>query len=592
LQNPSHTYTFGGYFYPSLTATNNLAGAVLSSLPLITALPPYVQFTANTNIGGVPLIVQFTCPNIDSAGNAITNWSWTFGDGFTSTAQNPSHTYSTAGTFYPSLVVINSNATQIFASGPPVVTAVAYLGLVLNGGFENGNFFGWTLADSGLYGYDLVDTFNQSTEDIQPHTGSYFARLGQSGSLGYLSQTLGTTPGAKYLLSFWLNNPDGLTPNQFLVSWNGTTIFSRTNFSATGNSPAAAWTNLQFVVTATATNTVLQFGFRDDPAAFGLDDISVVQVTPALTLQPQNKTVTCHSNATFTVAASGPPPLSYQWQRNGAPLLGATNTAYSVTPLTCQGPDSYSVVITNFSGSITSDVVTLTVLDTTPPVIVCPTNLLVNTDPGQCSAVVNYSVTATDNCAVVSLTFNLPPGSVFPKGTNVVLCTATDCAGNTNTCSFTVTVLDREAPVVICPPDQVVPCTSTNGAQVFFTTIANDNCDTNLTVTSIPASGSYFTLGTNAVTCVSTDTSGNSNSCTFTITVVEPAPVLKVALDGTNVMLSWPQSCALYVVEQKTELNAGSDWSPVNTPPAPVADRFIIAVPLSGENQFFRLKRN
>jgi hypothetical protein len=314
-------------------------------------------------------------------------------------------------------------------------------------------------------------------------------------------------------------------------------------------------------------------------------------VGPSITLQPVSQSTTCHNNAIFTVDAAGTPPLGYQWQRNGVPLLGATNTAYGVTPLTCQSPDNYSVVVTNSGGSITSAVATLTVVDTTPPAIICPTNLLVNTDPGQCSAVVNYSVTATDDCAVVSLTFNLPPGSAFPKGTNVVLCTATDCAGNTNNCSFTVTVLDGEAPVVICPADQVVPCTSTNGAQVFFTTIANDNCDASLTVTSTPASGSYFTLGTNIVTCVSTDASGNSNSGTFTITVVESAPVLNVALNGTNIVLSWPQSCALYLVEQRTELDAGPDWSPVNIPPVPVADRFVIAVPLNGESQFFRLKR-
>ena len=279
LQNPSNTYLTAGLYHPTLAATNDLGSAVAALVPVITVLLPTIQFSATPTGGGVPLVVQFTCPNNDSSGNAITGWNWSFGDGSASTEQNPSHPYLAEGQFQPSLIVDSIQGTTITASGPQI-TVAAYSGLVLNGGFETGDFFGWSLnGQAGLY--NLVDTFNQSTEGIQPHEpSSYFARLGQSDSLGYLSQTLATTPGAKYLLSFWLNNPDGLTPNQFLSSWNGVTLFSRVNMPATGGSPDTAWTNLQFQVTATGPSTVLQFGFRDDPTAFGLDDVSVVQVSP------------------------------------------------------------------------------------------------------------------------------------------------------------------------------------------------------------------------------------------------------------------------------------------------------------------------
>jgi hypothetical protein len=74
------------------------------------------------------------------------------------------------------------------------------------------------------------------------------------------------------MLSFWLDSPDGETPNEFLVSWNGATLLDKTNLAAIG------WTNLQFAVTATGTNTVLQFGFRDDNTYLGLDDIRVVRM--------------------------------------------------------------------------------------------------------------------------------------------------------------------------------------------------------------------------------------------------------------------------------------------------------------------------
>ena len=187
------------------------------------------------------------------------------------------------GSFSPSVAVTNSLGDNV-RSSVPSITVAPYWGLVVNGGFETGSFSGWILTDSGVYGYDLVDTFGQSLpEGMEPHSGSYFARMGQAGSLAYLSQTLATTPGASYLLSFWLNSPDGLTPNKFLVSWNRNTLLSLTNLPAFGsNGPAVAWTNFQFRVSATASATVLQFGIQDDPTALGLDDISVIPVQPVL----------------------------------------------------------------------------------------------------------------------------------------------------------------------------------------------------------------------------------------------------------------------------------------------------------------------
>ena len=135
--------------------------------------------------------------------------------------------------------------------------------LVQNGGFETGNFTNWT--QSGNTNYTTV-----ATNSLYAHSNAYGAQLGPSGSLGFISQFLSTTPGQSYLLSFWLDSPDGGTPNQFQVSWNGATIFNQTNIAAIG------WTNLQFIVRATGKNTMLQFGFRDDPSYLGLDDNYVI----------------------------------------------------------------------------------------------------------------------------------------------------------------------------------------------------------------------------------------------------------------------------------------------------------------------------
>jgi hypothetical protein len=89
-------------------------------------------------------------------------------------------------------------------------------------------------------------------------------------------------------------------------------------------------------------------------------------------------------------------------------------------------------------------------LNTLPPSITCPADITVCNDPGQCSAVVNYTVTVTDNCSGTVLVCVPPPGSVFPKGTTTVGCAATDASGNTATCHFNVTVRDCEAPQISC----------------------------------------------------------------------------------------------------------------------------------------------
>ena len=270
-RNPSHTYTLPGTFSPSLLATNNNGVQISESAPSITVSGPIVAFTANRTNGPVPLTVSFTQSGVDSSGNPISHWNWNFGDGSTTNSQNPSHTYTTAGAFSPALIATNSLGGTVIGSGPASITATVapvYSGLVLNGGFETGDFTGWTLSGS-----DTNDIFvdDGSQSGINPHSGNYLAALGPIGSLSYLSQALATTPGAVYSLSFWLDSPDGLTNNEILVSWGGETPFDETNLSE-----IPGWTNLQFTVVATNSSTVLQFGSRDDNSYFGLDDISVV----------------------------------------------------------------------------------------------------------------------------------------------------------------------------------------------------------------------------------------------------------------------------------------------------------------------------
>lgn len=82
---------------------------------------------------------------------------------------------------------------------------------------------------------------------------------------------------------------------------------------------------------------------------------------PAITTQPTSQTVTVGSSVTFTVAASGTTPLSYQWRFNGSNISGATSASYTITNVRTSNAGSYSAVVTNSVGSATSNAATLTV---------------------------------------------------------------------------------------------------------------------------------------------------------------------------------------------------------------------------------------
>jgi Immunoglobulin domain len=81
---------------------------------------------------------------------------------------------------------------------------------------------------------------------------------------------------------------------------------------------------------------------------------------PTITTQPASQTVTSGSSVTFTVVASG--AASYQWDRNGQPIAGATSTSYTLSPATATNNGaSYTVVVSNAAGSVTSSAAALRV---------------------------------------------------------------------------------------------------------------------------------------------------------------------------------------------------------------------------------------
>ncbi len=122
--NPSHTYASSGTYSVSLTVTDN-GGATNTKTSSVTVtsgnVPPVANFSSVTN----GLVANFTDSSTDSDGT-IASRSWNFGDGGTSTATNPSHTYATGGTYSVSLTVTdNGGATNTKTSSVTVASAAA-----------------------------------------------------------------------------------------------------------------------------------------------------------------------------------------------------------------------------------------------------------------------------------------------------------------------------------------------------------------------------------------------------------------------------------------------------------------------------------
>ena len=142
---------------------------------------------------------------------------------------------------------------RAFAAGP---------NLVQNGGFETGDLSQWT--EVGNTGYAVVGCGGAPEGDCQ----AYF---GPVGSPGGITQSLATTAGSTYAISFVFNS-DGGTPGAFEVDFGGQTLLSVANPPAAGNQ---AFT---FDATATTADTVLQFQFQDDTGFMSLDAVQVSSV--------------------------------------------------------------------------------------------------------------------------------------------------------------------------------------------------------------------------------------------------------------------------------------------------------------------------
>ena len=167
----------------------------------------------------------------------------------------------------------------------------------------------------------------------------------------------------------------GMVPLRYQWQMNGTNLVN-------GGPISGATTNVLIITNAQTTNdgnyTVVITNFAGSVTS-SIAVLTVTNIPPVITLQPTNQTAGVGATVSLTVTATGTAPLSYQWQVNGTnlvnggPVSGATTNLLTISNVQTNNSGSYTLIVTNLAGSVTSSNAVLTVLSS-PVIVVQPTN--------------------------------------------------------------------------------------------------------------------------------------------------------------------------------------------------------------------------
>src|SRR5215472_2594682 len=336
-------------------------------------------------------------------------------------------------------------------------------------------------------------------------------------------------------------------------------------------------------------------------------------LAPAITTQPSSQTVLPGQTATFTVAVSGTAPLSYQWQKNGANIAGATSSSYTTPATTTADTGStFVVVVSNSVGTATSNAATLTVSPAplAPTITAQPVNQTVTV--GQTAT---FSVTASGTAPLsyqwqknganiagaISSSYTTPATTTADSGSTFRLVVSNNAGTITsNAATLTVNPAPMAPAITTQPSSQTVP----PGQTATFTVVATGTAPLSYQWQKNGAniagaiSSSYTTPATTTADTGSTfvvvvsNGVGTATSNTATLTV-SPAPVAPTITTQPSSQTVLPGQTATFTVAvsgtaplsyqwQKNGANiAGATSSSYTTPATTTADTgstFVVVV--------------
>ncbi|MEO6841518.1 MAG: VCBS domain-containing protein [Bradyrhizobium sp.] len=236
----------------------------------------------------------------------------------------------------------------------------SHANLIVNGGFETGDFSGWRLGsdigDSNAIGINFlvgsVRAENQGSGDMAHHgqAEALFGGIGDDVTLSQ-SQTVATNANEHYTVDFWVMNDtsassgeDGRGSNDFSASWNGSALMP----TIVNADQSSSYTEYQFDVTGVAGHSTLEFSARNDDGYWNLDDVSVREGAPDTVNQLTDETISVsgvHAGDALTVtpadsnslgmvtAVAGSGTIEWQFAASNAQLdhLMALTQTYTVS---------------------------------------------------------------------------------------------------------------------------------------------------------------------------------------------------------------------------------------------------------------------
>ena len=399
------------YYQWFFNGTNIVAGATNASLNLVSL--------AATNFGTYSVVVTNFAGSVTSSVASLT-WNTLIWNR-PATISN-TNDVSTNGTL---LYAYNNSGSSISVNG------VTFTGVNSYTTWGTGVTFGagWSATTTSAY----VGGSSAPWTTLPPSYQTILQGGVYGGSASATVTLNNLAVGHQYAVQVWVNDSRaGSTTNR-----------TETLTDAYGNTVTLAYNNThagggvgQFASGAfTATATDQYFAMQGN-ASTQLNALQVRDVTifpPSISQQPTNQIAFVNGSATFAVSVGGSAPLSYQWFYNTNTFLtGATNANLALTALAATNAGKYFVIITNYGGSITSTVATLTVLPLPYPVITTAwlngPNLILSGTNGTSAGSQFYTLAATNLmtpltnwCVIATNTFGAGGGFMVTNLINIQL---------------------------------------------------------------------------------------------------------------------------------------------------------------------------
>ncbi|NNF02174.1 MAG: T9SS type A sorting domain-containing protein [Bacteroidia bacterium] len=199
------------------------------------------------------------------------------------------------------------------------------------------------------------------------------------------------------------------------------------------------------------------------------------------------------------------------------------------------GTNTSTLTVTDAHGNSHQCDATVTVADTISPKAVCK-DISVDLDATGNITIAGNAVDngSSDNCSIASYSTSPNMFTCADTGMNTVTMTVTDPAGNTDTCSATVTVSDNTAPNTVCK--DITVSLDTNGNATVSGMMLNDGSTDNCGIASMAAAPGSYTCadtGANTIVLTTTDAAGNSSTDTCTVTIIDDMSPDAVCMDIT-----------------------------------------------------------